>query len=344
MGLEDGAKVYLSSSTGVIDTVRIKDHNFKFKNPNISKNGLYILTAKGKKGRYDYPLFLKENSVLIINADSTFTGLKISGDKNSTEQNVFYLGKKMLDAKRLKLDSMITATNDPDKLLILKEQRTEVINQISNHDYNWVLQHRSSQFSVAIIRLYIANNPPTEREDTLGEKIYSFVLPSAKKNNDEAEILENGFSFSNSKYAKLREGSLLPEFLLIDTSGKMFSFQSTKNKILLIDFWASWCGPCRENNPELKDLYATYKDKGLEVISISMDTDKTKWKEAIKKDELSWTQLSDLKGQDAGVGGTYRIWAVPTYILVGPDRRIILKSIGGDVDMVSKKLDEIFGN
>jgi thiol-disulfide isomerase/thioredoxin len=101
-----------------------------------------------------------------------------------------------------------------------------------------------------------------------------------------------------------------------------------KGKWLLIDFWASWCAPCRQNNPLLKEIFEKYHDKGLEVLSISVDKDIEQWKKAIKDDKMTWYHGSDLLGLDLGVGKSYQISAVPAYFLVSPEGLIVTKSVG----------------
>jgi peroxiredoxin len=229
-------------------------------------------------------------------------------------------------------------------------------------DTIWVKQHRSSPFSVAIVRFFIAQNYKPKKEDTLGERCFDYLLPEAKENNHETEILENLFSIYNDKYtnnlfikesnsnnyiylndknySKIPLGSTAPDFDLKDTLGKAISLNNFKDVYLLIDFWGSWCVPCRRNNPSLKELYDQYRKKGLRVISISTEKDAEKWKNAIREDKMNWAQGSDHLGLNSIVALQYGITAFPTYILLDPNRKIILKS-SGEIEFIRKKINEI---
>ncbi len=110
-------------------------------------------------------------------------------------------------------------------------------------------------------------------------------------------------------------------------------------KYVLIDFWASWCGPCRRSMPEVKKVYDAYKDKGFEIVGLSFDNDKEAWTGAIKKLELPWIHLSDLKGWDSLAGRTYGINSIPATLLVGPDGKIIASGLSAE--QVGEKLKEL---
>jgi thiol-disulfide isomerase/thioredoxin len=131
-----------------------------------------------------------------------------------------------------------------------------------------------------------------------------------------------------NRYEIIQVGTVLPVFVQNDVNGVPFSLAAFKGKIVLIDFWASWCVPCRKESPVIKDLYKQYKPKGFEVIGISLDTDKEKWKTAIAQDGLSWIQLSDLKA-DNEVAKKFQISAIPFNILIDKNGEIIATELKG---------------
>ena len=138
-------------------------------------------------------------------------------------------------------------------------------------------------------------------------------------------------------------GDAAPEFTLNDASGKPVSLASLKGKVVLIDFWASWCEPCRAESPNLKTPYKLYKDKGFEIISVSLDTDRKSWLKAIADDGLTWLQVSDLKGYRSNAVQSYGIGGVPSFFLIGRDGKIIANTnIQGDP--LNQRLAEIFKN
>lgn len=138
-------------------------------------------------------------------------------------------------------------------------------------------------------------------------------------------------------------GDQAPVFTLNDTNGKPVSLADLKGKVVLIDFWASWCEPCRAEGPNLKEQYKLYKDKGFEILSVSIDTDKKNWLKAIKDDGLTWLQVSDLKGYRSEIVKSYGIGGVPSFFLIGRDGKIIANT---DVQgaALNKRLAEIFKN
>ena len=134
-------------------------------------------------------------------------------------------------------------------------------------------------------------------------------------------------------------GATAPLFTQKDVADKDVSLASFKGKLVLVEFWASWCSPCRAENPNLVKQYNTYKDKGFEILSVSLDSDKKSWLAAIEKDGLPWTHVSDLKGWNNEVGRLYGVRAVPASFLVGKDGKIVGAGLRGDA--LNKKLAEI---
>ncbi|WP_455628706.1 redoxin domain-containing protein [Parabacteroides chinchillae] len=134
-------------------------------------------------------------------------------------------------------------------------------------------------------------------------------------------------------------GQKAPEFSLPDTAGVIVSLSDFKGKYVLLDFWASWCPPCRKENPNVVKAYQKYKDKNFTVLGISLDKDKGKWLKAIEDDQLTWTHLSDLKYWDSEIPALYGIRGIPANLLLDPDGVIIAKNI--KEEELHKKLEEV---
>lgn len=143
------------------------------------------------------------------------------------------------------------------------------------------------------------------------------------------------------KIKKLSPGAEAPEFALPNPDGKIISLSSFKGKIVLIDFWASWCGPCRAENPNVVKLYKKYKEKGFEIFGVSLDKEKDKWLEAIKKDGLTWTHVSDLKAWDTPLVKLYNFNGIPCTFLIDKEGKIIAKNLRGEE--LEEKLKEVLG-
>ena len=123
------------------------------------------------------------------------------------------------------------------------------------------------------------------------------------------------------------------------TPGRLSDYAG-KGKYTVVDFWASWCGPCRAAMPELIAIYNEYKDKGVDVVGISLDVDQAQWKEAIENLQIPWAQLSDLKGWEAAATTVYEVNAIPHLMLIAPDGTVIAKGLNDYT--LRKKLEEIF--
>ncbi len=144
-----------------------------------------------------------------------------------------------------------------------------------------------------------------------------------------------------AKEAKaITPGKLAPDFTLPDTLGQNVSLSSYRGKYTLVDFWASWCGPCRQENPEIVKAYDMYKDKNFTILGVSLDNNKEAWLKAIEKDGLTWQQVSDLKKWESEVTELYDIQAIPFNVLLDPQGKVIATTLKGNALHI--KLAEIF--
>lgn len=125
--------------------------------------------------------------------------------------------------------------------------------------------------------------------------------------------------------SQIQRGQKAPDISLQDTSGQMVSLSSLKGKVVLIDFWASWCAPCRKNTPKLHALYEKYQEQGFEIFGVSIDEEAHSWKVAIGHDAMAWVQVNDPKGWDAASALSYGVEAIPAYIIL--DRQGVVQRV-----------------
>ena len=137
-------------------------------------------------------------------------------------------------------------------------------------------------------------------------------------------------------------GAVAPEFSMNDTEGKAIALSSLKGKVVLVDFWASWCGPCRQENPNVVKVYQKYHSKGFEILGVSLDQRKEDWLKAVKDDNLTWIHVSDLQYWQNAAARLYGVNAIPQSFLLDKDGKIIAKGLRGE--QLEKKLAELFPN
>jgi len=145
--------------------------------------------------------------------------------------------------------------------------------------------------------------------------------------------------FNNTSYA-LDNGSHAPDFQLPGEQGTVMLSKAT-GSVIYVDFWASWCGPCRGENPNVVKAFNEYHQKGFDILGVSFDKDHTKWVKAVKDDNLTWNHVSDLQGWANAAGKEYGIMSIPANVLLDKDQKIVARNLRGED--LTKKLAELLG-
>ena len=184
---------------------------------------------------------------------------------------------------------------------------------------NWVIDHRGSNVAPFIIAINYLSNPQPE----VIRSLYEPLTPEVK-NTYYGRIINEVLQ----KYEAVEIGKIAPEFSQTDLEGKLISLESFRGKYVLLDFWASWCGPCRAENPNLVRTYNRFSNK-MEILGISLDQKRDSWMKAIQDDQLTWKHVSDLKGWSNAVGKKYNVQSIPANFLLDPTGKIIAKGLRG---------------
>jgi len=205
-----------------------------------------------------------------------------------------------------------------------------------------VKQSNKAPLSLFILATYqgMANNPAFRMFGFTAEELVGLLTEMTNKFPGNEDIV-NIKSSIEAQIKRSLTGKQAPEISLPDTEGKEVSLSSFRGKYVLVDFWASWCGPCRRENPTVVEAYNRFRDKNFTVLGVSLDRQKEPWLKAIVDDQLNWTHISDLKFWQSEVVPVYGIQSIPFNVLVDPDGKIVAENLRGTA--LEQKLAEILG-
>lgn len=345
----DGDQIIIYNRGGLHDSAVIKDGRFAFTVP-FKEPERYMffsqLEMKNKGGYSPYGIIVTEPATIKIDADvENFSDSKVTGSKENDLYKSFVekSGKaqqKVMDELYQNYGKEFVMNRNPDTSSTRYKQLMQDYDTLSDTGQKEEIESLK-QFVKAnpksFAAIYLLNGYATTVDLSELENLYASLPPKYKNTKSGKSII----SVINARKITAI-GNTAPDFTQPDTSGNPVKLSDFRGKYVLVDFWASWCGPCRAENPNLVKTYNKYKEKGFRVLGISLDQPgkKTSWLAAIHKDGLTWTQVSDLKFWDNEVAVLYGIKAIPSNLLLDQQGKIIAKDLRGED--LTKKLSEIF--
>lgn len=326
-GFEDSTWLYLYEwvTENTVDSSRILNGQFQFKIPRSSteKSRLFTIATRS----YDnYKSFWIDDTDIIFSAvKGNFKNALISGSK-SQQLNEAYL--RSTDPLVIEIDSLRRNFGDTDSLMLRKTN--QLVEELKQINIRFIEQNRRSAVSAYVLQMNcIQWGVPLSR------RLYAALSPEHQKTKY-GEFVKKYITY----HKDIAVGKNYVDFVQMNVEGKPVKLSSFQGKYILLEFWASWCGPCRKENPALVQLYERYKEQGFEIVAVSLDVNKQQWINAIVKDSLTWPNLSDLKGADNIPALMYGVYGIPDNFLINPEGKIIAKNLRGI--SLERKLKKLF--
>ncbi len=368
-GVKDGTKVYLVTADSIggpkpKDTVEVKNETFKFEGE--VDNLEYAIVGIDGVNNGSIPLILENGNIDIkFNIKEPFKSV-IGGTENNDllqEYNNLNLSNQdkvmafikpyegflqQIQAKKEKKEKLTEEEEKQYALIVAEGKKFQAQNDKTSKDF---IKKNEDKFVSVLLMENLFFNYKIETKDV---KAFYEKLPNDLKNTKSAIGIKKELELRIASEKNLPKMPKLPAEMLekkkVDKApnfsaktpeGKTVSLKESLGKVTIIDFWASWCGPCRAENPNVVALYNELHSKGLNIIGVSLDEDATKWKNAIAKDKLTWTQVSNLEGWKDPIALTYKVEEIPSTFILDAKGNIVARNLRGDD--LKAKVKELLG-
>lgn len=336
-GLTVSATAYLATLQGDLstykdkDSVAIKDGKFQFTGSvNEPVQAIIVVRRNGETAsetKRDEMDFFLENSKISIAGTDSIKNATITGSKSDKEHKEFFASLKPLGNALQNLNKEFSGKPKDEAYKKASDSASRLIAEIKNTHLKFAESHLNSYMGLYVYNYFVLDSyfDPAKAEPFFHQ--FPSELQSSELGKRTLEKIETG--------KKRQIGIKATDFTQNDLNDKPFTLSSLRGKYVLVDFWASWCVPCRAENPNVVKAYAQLKGKNFEVVGVSLDNVKGAWESAVKKDNLPWIHVCDFKGWKNEVALTYGIAAVPQNLLIDPQGVIIAKNLRGE-DLTEK--------
>ena len=334
-GVYNGIRVYLKTIDErgrdfYQDTAVVVDGKFKFEGK-IDIPEMWFLSVNSIDG-YIPIMVENENITVTVNKDNINTST-IHGTKANDALTEYNEGFNILLEKRSKIgrENMgVLRSTDSIEKANFSATMAEMEKEMNSYPFDFLANHKDNYFSLKLIESLMTSSSIdlSKIEDSFNN------LDESVKSSGFGRVVFSKISvqkLENERLGSLNLGKVAPNFTAPDPNGKMISLNEIKGKVTIIDFWASWCGPCRRENPNVVKTYNKYHDKGLEIISVSLDRagQKDKWLKAIEDDKLTWHHVSNLNYFNDPVAKQYNIQSIPSTYILDSEGKIAAKNLRG---------------
>lgn len=337
-GMEAGKKIYLKDNRykAIDSTVSVADgFAFSFYIPAGEGSGYTIQIGKANgMENTTLSLYIDKGTILLKGNGPLLKDIQLTGPAYIKDYNNFrqYItpGQAAISEVSRKINEA-RKSNDTialQKLIVLLHKK-DSINRQQTHQ--WIKTHRSSPISVWVLSTrYFYNS--IEKYEALFKILQPAAINNAIGKKMKEQVMINDLNGI---------GKTAPSFSLADTAGKQVALNDFKGKYVLLDFWASWCVPCRKETPYLREALQKYGIRNFTIVSISIDTDQLKWMQAVRKDEMHWTNLIDPAVSRTDVIRGYYVPTIPTNLLIDPNGKILARNLRDE--QVAKQLEQVLG-